>query len=183
MSDTTDTDAPNHRQQNLYFNELWQLKVQCEYIRQYREILSWWDTRFSFLRAIASSGGIAGWAIWKDYAFLWGAIIAASQLSDALKNVVPFTARQKAATGLLMEIDALFIETLFEWESVFSGKFTTEEITERRRKLMELQHSLQWKHFPTSDLPRRDDMFALAEQTAIPYLESMFREGPRYDED
>lgn len=178
---TPEAERAGHRQQNLYFNELWQLKVQCEYIRRYRDILSWRVHAFGTLRAVASSGGIGGWVIWKDLAFIWGAIIAVSQVADAVKDQFPFTARQKAATGLLMELDALFIQTLFEWESVFSGKFTTEEITERRRKLMDLQHNLQWKHFPTGDLPRRNDLFVLAERDAIPYLETMFREGPRYD--
>jgi hypothetical protein len=172
-----DTESAGHRQQNLYYNQLFQLKVQCEYIRRYREILSRWAMRFSALRAITSSGGIAAWVIWKEYAFLWGTAIAASQLADALKDVIPFTARQKAANALLTDLDALFIEALFGWENVFSGAFTTEEITERRRRLMQLQHELGAKHFPTGDLPQRHDLLALAEQDAIAYLEHMVGDG------
>ena len=41
------------------------------------------------------------------------------------------------AITLLADLDALLIEALFEWEGVFSAKFTNEEIAERRRKLME----------------------------------------------
>jgi hypothetical protein len=178
----SEPDAAGHRQQHLYFTELFQLKVQCEYIRRYRDILAWRVWVFGLLRAVASSGGIGGWVIWRDLAFVWGAIIATSQVADAVKDQFPFTARYTAATGLLMDLDALFIETLFEWESVFSGKFTTDHISERRRKLMELQHNLQWKHFPTGDLPRRSDLLGLAEEDAIPHLENMFREGPRYDQ-
>ncbi len=123
--ETTDiSDAPEHRQQQLYFRELFQLKVQCEYTRRYRNILSAWVTRIAILRAVASSGSIAGWVIWRDYAFVWGAIIAASQLADALLDAIPFTARQKAANALLTDLDALFIEALYEWERVFSGKLT-----------------------------------------------------------
>src|SRR6185312_15254454 len=130
------SEAPEHRQQQLYFRELFQLKVRCEYTRRYRSILSTWVARISILRAIASSGSIAGWVIWRDYAFIWGTIIAAAQLADALKEAIPYTARQKSANAMLTDLDALFIEALFEWESVFSGKLTNEEITERRRKLM-----------------------------------------------
>jgi hypothetical protein len=173
----TDVEAQGHRQQDLYFKELFQLKVRCEYTRRYRDILSIRVTRFSALKAITSSGGIAGWVIFKEFAFIWGAIIATSQLADALKDVFPFTARQKAANALLSGLDALFIETLFEWEGVFSGKFTNEEIIERRRKLMQLAHELDGKHFPTGDLPNRPDLLALAEQDAITYLEAMFRDG------
>jgi hypothetical protein len=152
-------------------------KCKCEYTRRYRNILSTWVARIAILRAIASSGSIAGWVIWRDYAFVWAAIIAASQLADALKDAIPYTARQKAANALLTDLDALFIEALFEWESVFSAKFTNEEITERRRRLMQLQHEMEGKHFPTGDLPNRADLLALAEQDAITYLESVFREG------
>jgi hypothetical protein len=59
---------------------------------------------------------------------------------------------------------------------VFSAAFTNEEITERRRRLMQLQHELDKKHFPTGDLPHRRDLLILAEQDAIAYLEPMFRE-------
>jgi hypothetical protein len=183
MTDLTaaESEAADHRQQDLYFNELFQLKVQCEYIRRYRNILSAWVTRFAVVRAIASSGSIGGWVIWRDLAFVWGAIIAVSQVSDALKDAIPYTARNKAATALLMDIDALFIEALFEWESVFAGSLTNVEITERRRKLMELRHELEWKHFPTADLPRNSALITLAERDAIDYLESTFREGPRHE--
>jgi len=178
VAETSDvSEAPEHRQQQLYFRELFQLKVQCEYVRRYRDVLSAWVTRFAILRAVASSGSIAGWVIWREYAFVWAAIIAASQLADALTDAIPYTARQKSANALLADLDALFIEALFEWEGVFSAKFTNEEITERRRKLMQLQHELDKKHFPTGDLPSRSDLLALAEQDTITYLESMFREG------
>ncbi|HLY46549.1 MAG TPA: hypothetical protein VKQ73_13285 [Stellaceae bacterium] len=170
------SEAPEHRQQQLYFRELFQLKVRCEYTRRYRNTLSAWVTRIAILRAVASSGSIAGWVIWREYAFVWGAIIAASQLADALRDAIPYTARQKASNALLTDLDALFIEALFEWEGVFSAKFTNEEITERRRKLMQLQHEFDGKHFPTGNLPSRPDLLALAEQDAIAYLEAMFRE-------
>ncbi len=170
------SEAPEHRQQQLYFRELFQLKVRWEYTRRYRNILSAWVTRIAILRAVASSGSIAGWVIWRDYAFVWGAIIAASQLADALRDAIPYTARQKAANALLTDLDALFIEALFEWEGVYSAKFTNEEITERRRKLMQLQHELDGKHFPTGNPRNRPDLLALAEEDAIAYLEAMFRE-------
>lgn len=115
--------------------------------------------------------------VWRDYAFVWGAIIAASQLADALRDAIPYTARQKAADALLNDLDALFIEALFEWENVFSAKLTDEEITERRRRLMQLQHEMDNKHFPTGDLPDRPDLLGLAERDAIANLEPMFREG------
>ena len=176
MARSSDSEAGSHRQQDLYFNELFQLKIACEYQRRYANRLARWVTGFNALRAIASSGAIATWAIVQAYPLVWGGIIAAAQVSDALKDVIPFTARQKAASGLAMSFDALLIEALYEWESVFAGRLSDEEITERRRTLMQLRHEADVKHFPTGDLPERADLLKLAEADAVTYFENMF--GP-----
>jgi len=165
-----------HRQQDLYFNELFQLKVACEYMRLYLNDLSRWVTQFAVLRAVASSGAIATWAVVKSYPLVWGGIIAAAQLADALKEVIPFTARQKEAGALSMTLDALLIETLYEWESIYGGRLTDQEITERRRKLMQLRHDAEVKHFPTG-LPERRRYLTMAEDEAVSYFDHMF--GPR----
>jgi len=165
-----------HRQQDLYFNELFQLKVACEYIRLYRNHLTSWVTRFAFVRAFASCGAIGTWAVVKSYPMVWGGIIALSQLADAMREVFPFTANQKAASALSMTLDALLIEALYDWESIYAARFTIEEITERRRKLMQLRHDAETKHFPTG-LPERRRYLAVAEAEAVSYFDNMF--GPR----
>lgn len=172
-----DDEAATHRQQELYLSEVLQLMVACEYLRRYRTILARRVTSFGTLRAIASSGAIAAWAVWRSYPMIWGGIIALSQVADALKDVFPFTARHNAANGLATSLEALLIETLYEAEGVYGGQFTNEEITDRRRKLMKLRHDAEVKHFPTSDLPERRDLLALADEAAIAYFDSIF--GPR----
>ena len=173
----SDDNAASHRQQDLYFDELFQLKVACEYHRRYRQALARRVRGFEVLRAVASNGAIVTWAVAQSHPFVWGGIIAAAQLADALKDAIPITARYKAVSGLVMSLDALFIEALYEWEGVFGGQFSNEEITERRRKLMQIRHDAEVKHFPTGDLPERQDLLELAEQDAIAYLEPMFRPG------
>jgi hypothetical protein len=177
MSRISDEEAA-HRQQDLYFNELFQLKVACEYMRLYRNDLARRVTRFAAVRAIASSGAIATWAVVKSYPLVWGGIIAASQIADALRDVIPFTAHHKAASALSMTLDALVIEALYEWESVYAARFTIEEIIDRRRKLMQLRYDAEVKHFPTG-LPERKRYLAMAEDEATPYFDAMF--GPRTD--
>ncbi len=59
-----------HRQQNLYWNQMIELKVEAAYIRRYRDDLGAKVTALATLKAVASSGGIAAWVIWKDYAFI-----------------------------------------------------------------------------------------------------------------
>jgi hypothetical protein len=170
-------ETATHRQQELYLSEIFQLMVAREYMRRYREILARRVTWFGATRAIASSTAIAAWAVWQSYPMIWGGIIAASQVADALKDVFPFTARHKAANDLATSLEALLIEALYEAEGVYAGQFTETEITDRRRKLMRLRHEAAVKSFPTGNLPERGDLLALADEAAATYFDSMF--GPR----
>lgn len=91
-----------------------ELKVEAAYIRQYRDELGRKVTALGVLKAVASSAGIAAWAIWKEYAFLWGVIIAASQVADALKEVFPFTKTHKAACDHAISLNSMFIDAQLE---------------------------------------------------------------------
>ena len=73
--------ANPHRQQQLYWAQMIELKVAACYIRRYRDYVGKRVKALGTLRAIASSGSIAAWALWKEYAFVWGAIIAAAQVA------------------------------------------------------------------------------------------------------
>jgi hypothetical protein len=61
-----------HRQQQLYWAQMVELKVAACYIRHYRDSLGRRVTAVGTLRAVASSGSIAAWALWKEYVFVWG---------------------------------------------------------------------------------------------------------------
>src|SRR5580658_3996807 len=145
----------SHRQQQLYWNQMIELKVGAIYIRLYRDALGTWVTGLGALKAIASSGSIAAWVVWKEYAFAWGAIIAASQLVDALKDVFPFTKAHKAASDHAVILGSIFIDAQLEWENIFSGRYTDEQIANRRHKLMKLQHDAEQKSFPNGLAPRK----------------------------
>ena len=162
-----------HRQQNLYWNQLIELKVAAGYIRRRRDDLGKKVTSLATLKAVASSGGIAAWAIWKDYAFLWGAIIAASQLADALKDVFPFTKTHKAACEHTITLNSMFIDAELEWENIFSGRYTDEHIMNRRHKLKKIQHETERKNFPNG-LPEIEAFVAQAEQEAVEYFDGMY---------
>jgi hypothetical protein len=154
-----------HRQQNLYWSKMVELKVAASYMRCYRDYLGRWVTRIGVVRAVASSSSIAAWAIWRDYAFLWGAIIAVSQVLDALKDVFPVTKRFKAASEHVVALDSLFIDAQLEWESVFSGAYTDAQIMTRLHKLRKLQHEAECRSFKDG-LPLREDLFKQAESEA-----------------
>jgi hypothetical protein len=162
-----------HRQQQLYWAEMIELKVATAYIRRYRDYLGKRTTVLGTVKAIASSGGIAGWAIWRQYAFVWGVIIAASQVADALKEVFPFTKKHKAASEHTITLNGLFIDAQLEWENIFSGRYTDDEIAKRRHKLMKLQHDAECNHFPDG-LAVRETLFDLAQREAKDYFTTTY---------
>ena len=150
-----------------------ELKVATSYIRRYRDDLSRWVTGVGTLRAIASSGSIAAWALWKEHAFVWGAIIAVSQVADALKDVFPFTKKQKAASVHAIALSSMFIDAQLEWENIFSGKYTDEEIMNRRHKLMKLQHDAERGNFPDG-LAVNEGLFSEAQHEATEYFRATY---------
>jgi len=123
--------------------------------------------------AIASSCSIAAWAIWTEYAFVWGMIIAISQVADALKDVFPFTKTHKAASEHTITLGSMFIDAQLEWESIFSGRYTNEQITNRRHRLMKLQHDAERHNFPQG-LATKVELFAEAQQEARDYFAATY---------
>jgi hypothetical protein len=162
-----------HRQQRLYWNEMINLKADASYIRLYRDSQGRWVTGLGALKAIASSTGIAAWVVWREYAFVWGAIIAASQAADALKDVFPFAKKHKAASEHAMRLDSLFIDIQLEWENIFSGRYTDDEIMKRLHQLRKLQLDALRHSFPDG-LAAEDGLLAQAKQEAETYFRTTY---------
>lgn len=162
-----------HRQQQLYWNQLVELKVANAYIRRYRDEVAVRVRWVGILRAVASSGGIAGWAIWRQYAFAWGAVIALAQVADALREVFPFTRIHKAAGEHAVALDSMLIDALLEWENIFSGRVSDAEIMNRRHRLMKLQQDAERKNFPAG-LAMRSKLFQSAQQEAEDYFKATY---------
>jgi hypothetical protein len=162
------------RGRDLYWRELVQLVTSSIYWRRYRDDRSKWVSRLGTLRAIASSGSIGAWVIWRDYALIWAAIIAASQVADALKNVFPFSREYKSANEHMLALDRILIDTELEWIRVFNGDYPEDQILERRRALMLLQHEAARRNFPDGSPRRNDHLWAIAEEEAIRYLKERY---------
>jgi len=152
---------------------MYQLKLSASYIRLYRDFLGRWVTGLGTLKATASCAGIAAWALWKEYAFIWGAIIAASQLADALKDIFPFARKHKAACAHTMILDNLFIDVQLEWEYVSSGKYTDEEMMTRIHQLRKLQFEAEKQNFPDG-LSTRNALLDRARRDAAEFISTTY---------
>ncbi len=162
-----------HRQQKLYWDQMFELKTAASYIRFYRDSLGRWVTGLGALKAIASCAGIAAWVIWKEHAFVWGAIIAASQVVDALKDVFPFAKKHKAACEHTVTLANLFIDVQLEWETVFAGRYNDDEIMKRLHQLRKMQLDAESRNFPDG-LAERADLLDRAKQDATEYLSATY---------
>jgi hypothetical protein len=97
------------------------LKVGCEYVRRYRDSLAATTTRFAVIRAVVSVSALGTWAAVKSYPMVWGGIIAAAQVADALQNAIPFAARFRATNALRATFDSLFIAAARHGEASLHG--------------------------------------------------------------
>lgn len=163
----------HQRQQALYWAKLVELKVGAAYIRLYRDRLGRRVTAIATIRAIASSTSIAVWAVWREYPIMWGGIIAASQVTDAVKDVFPVAKRHKSASDLTIALDRLFIEAQFEWESVVADKFTDDQSATRLHKLRKIHHDTECQSFKDG-VPSVKELLGKARQEAKSYFENTY---------
>jgi hypothetical protein len=165
--------ANPRRQSDLFWREMEQLKAASICIRLCRNKLGERVRALDLVKAFASSGGIAGWVVWRDYPFLWSAIIAAAQLTDAMKPVFPFARQYKAAGDLTVALELLFIDAQYEWERIYAGMTPDEAIMEARRKIQTLRLEAEQKSFPEGFEPPRNLVVLAAEETRV-YMKQMY---------
>ena len=151
---TSETASDPHRQQQLYWNEMINLKADASYIRLYRDSRGRWVKGLGMVKAVASSSSIAIWAVWQKFPLVWGAIIAISQVLDATKDFFPFAKEHKAASAHSMTLDYLFNDVQLEWENIFSGRYSDEDIMKLRHKLGKSQLDALQRNFPDGLAPR-----------------------------
>lgn len=164
---------PIHDQQQQYWEEMVRLKAASLYIRYYRDYLGRLVTAVATVRGVASSASIAGWAIWQSHSFMWASIIAASQVTDAVKDVFPITKQHKAAGDLAAVLENLFIDAQLEWDNIFSGKYTNDQISTRLHKLRGLMPQAEHRNFPTG-LAIRPNLQTLAKDDATAYFRETY---------
>ena len=111
--------------QSLYWDTLVQLRANVYYLQAYQIHLEKWDNRIQIFLAITSSSSIGGWVIWNEYGIIWGALIAASQVINAIKRFLPFQKRAKQTGSLNTEVEKLALDAESQWFSVFEGNLPT----------------------------------------------------------
>jgi hypothetical protein len=169
---------PSPNQSVLYWRQLEQLKAVCICMRLYRNALGRWVRGVEIIKAVASSGGIAGWVVWKDYPLVWAGIIAAAQLLDAFKNVIPFAKTHRAASDLTITLEIVYIDAEDDWESIHAGKLSEAAINSRRTRLRNLQLDAEPKHFPDGFEPSERLIRLATEEARAHFSLTFIEESP-----
>jgi hypothetical protein len=145
-------------------------------MRHYRDSLNSVLTWFAIARAVVSVGALATWAVVKEHPMLWGGVIAAAQVTEAVERATGLPARARGTHALMIALDALFIDCQMEWEDVYAGRLDEDEIAKRRHALMVHRHEADAKNLP-GGLRQRRKLLTLAERDAEAYFEAVYGSG------
>ncbi len=151
-----------------------ELKTHSFYIQIFAIEQSRNEQWLNIFLAITSSTSIAAWAIWKDYAFIWGIIIALSQVVTAVKPFLPYKKRLDALNQLGDSIAELSLAAERDWYYVAEGKWTEHEIHSKWADLKEKSLAAEKKCLGNLTLPRNTKALQQAENKADLYFTSTY---------
>ena len=160
--------------QEKYWRELDQLKVHVYYLESYLEKTIKTDRLINMFLAISSSGSIAGWVVWKDYSFVWGAVIALSQVINAVKIYLPYSKRLKSLQGITNDLESLFLSMENDWFNVSEGMLTEQEIHSLHMRYKQKRRQIIHKYLGVAPLPNDDNMLESAKNNAALYFNNFY---------
>lgn len=164
-------------QQSRYWNEMTQLKGHIFYLSHHCRRADGVDFWIKCLTAVASSGSIAGWAIWRSYGFVWGLVIAISQVINATKQYLPYESRRKATNDACKDLEGLFIKAESDWYYVSEGLLTDEQIHKKTIGLKKAKADIVKKHMSSLVLPRNRTYQRRAAKDAEDYFQTVYFNG------
>ena len=160
--------------QERYWRRLTELKTHSLYINLYQMKTEGRDRWINGFLAVASSSSIGGWAVFRDYAFVWGCIIALSQVITAIKDHLPYRRRLKPLSGLSHDLARLLLCVEHDWFDVSEGKLTNPAIQKKITGIRTQLVDLMKKHFESQSLPPDQTLMRLAESEAASYFSSHY---------
>ena len=164
-------------QQQRFWNEVKQLRGHIVYLCLYEIRLERLDRCVKIFLAFTSSGSIAAWAVWREFAMLWGAIIASSQFLNAIKDFLPFERRLAAVRKLSTELEGLFVQWESTWNQISEGELSDAEINTRLTDLKRAKVELVGGRLAGASLPDIQRLHAAAASLAAAYFETIYELG------
>ena len=114
--------------QKQYWNLMVQTKSSTFYLDIYAESIYKRERNINIFCAVASSASIAAWAIWTNLAYVWGFIIAISQVITVVKDFFPYAKQLKVLKQYVEEMKNVYINIERDWFRVAEGELTEREV-------------------------------------------------------
>ena len=159
--------------QSQYWKEIYQLKVHIAFIELLLERSERVDRGLKIFLAVASSSSIGAWIIWTHLSWVWGAIIAGSQVINAIVQYLPYKNRIKAYSSLLNELEEIMIQGEFKWHAIADGRMTECEINKARFDIRSSKQKALKKNILTT-IPTDTELQGIAENSAISYFNTFY---------
>lgn len=166
--------------QERFWKEFHQLKVQVIYVQELLLEAERNERLAKMVIAITSSASIGAWVVWKEWALLWGAIIAGSQVLSAIHPHLPYKERLKTYSSVLRDLEMLFIDAEHKWQTVADGSMSIQQINSERTLLHKKKSAILNKYMPNSIFPSNPKIADRAESEAANYLSYYY---PQEDDD
>jgi hypothetical protein len=163
-------------QQHIW-KQLYRTKVHSIYLELLHARTETIDRSIKIFLALVSSGGIAGWAIWKEADFIWACAIALAQVITAIRPYLPYRDRLKALSALSRELEELAIYMEIKWLEISAGELTEKEMRKLNADMLRKISSAVQKHFPVNSIPHNNDLMDKAEIMATNYLSTHLYQG------
>lgn len=114
--------------QKRYWIYMMEIKANILYLDIYVDYAYKRDIIIKAVCALATSGSIAAWAIWKKFAVAWFIITAVSQVLTVVKGYLPYEIMLKSIASVEKDLKLLYNKIEENWIKVASGKLEEEEI-------------------------------------------------------
>ena len=160
--------------QKKYWNQLEQLKTNVFYLHFYAMNAEWWNRAINIFLAISSSSSIGAWVIWKEYDYVWAAIIAISQVLTAIKPQLPFQQRCKLINELNDKLQEYSLQCEADWYDVSEGNLTDKEIHDLTIQCSTNVMEAEKKILKSVTLPIKTSLLEKAEDEAELYLKRKY---------
>ena len=152
-----------------YWNMMTLQKYSLIYLNKHFENSVKIDRRIKIFMAIASCSSIAAWTIWQQFAYIWGVIIAISQLIGAIYEILPFKKRIEELSSLKSELSALYL-LIERIVSRFKWRYSEAEINDLIFKHRNDWDTIDEKYFKDDVLPVNEEFREIAEDECERYF-------------
>jgi hypothetical protein len=163
--------------QARFWKEFHALKVETIFVQKLLLDAERKERLAKMATAITSSASIGAWAVWKDWALLWGAIIAGSQVFSVIHPLLPYKDRLKMYSSVLRDLEKLFIDAEHKWQAVADGSMSVSQINKERATLQKKSGEIVNKYVPNGVFPPSAKITELAEKEASEYFLRYYPQG------